>query len=200
LTPLGFWRKGRSRIWLADRGFWLSIVEFQPSSFGKGSYLNVSAHWLWGPFSDVLSFDYSVERKKPLIAFHDSEQFKILAEHLAEQAAKESQHLQNKITSIHASASLLVAAESASEKAGRKGGWLAFHAAIASGLSGDMATARILLDKADKTIGAWRPDLQNLITPYEKAFANDTAFQSFVAQIVDQRRSKYNLGPWPYKT
>jgi hypothetical protein len=44
LAPVGFWRKGRSRVWLSDHGFWLTVVEFQPSGFGKGSYLNVAAH------------------------------------------------------------------------------------------------------------------------------------------------------------
>ena len=39
---MGFWRKGRSRMWLADRDFWLGVVEFQPSGFRKGTYLNVA--------------------------------------------------------------------------------------------------------------------------------------------------------------
>lgn len=46
LRSLGFQRKGRSRTWLADHGWWLTIVEFQPSAWSKGSYLNVAAHWL----------------------------------------------------------------------------------------------------------------------------------------------------------
>jgi hypothetical protein len=41
LGPLGFKRKGRSRTWLADHGWWLTVVEFQPSAWSKGSYLNV---------------------------------------------------------------------------------------------------------------------------------------------------------------
>ncbi len=48
LAPLGFRRKGASRVWLADHGFWLDVVEFQPSGFSKGSYCNVAVHWLWG--------------------------------------------------------------------------------------------------------------------------------------------------------
>ncbi|TGQ53638.1 DUF4304 domain-containing protein [Mesorhizobium sp. M1C.F.Ca.ET.193.01.1.1] len=46
LQPAGFRRNGRSRVWIADRGFWLSVVEFQPSSWSKGTYLNVAVHWL----------------------------------------------------------------------------------------------------------------------------------------------------------
>jgi hypothetical protein len=38
LGPLGFYRKGRSRVWLCDHGFWLGVVEFQPSGFAKGGH------------------------------------------------------------------------------------------------------------------------------------------------------------------
>ncbi|MBO0772648.1 MAG: hypothetical protein J2P35_14415 [Actinobacteria bacterium] len=34
LAPLGVRRRGRSRTWLDDHGWWLGIVEFQPSSWG----------------------------------------------------------------------------------------------------------------------------------------------------------------------
>jgi hypothetical protein len=49
LAPLGVKRKGRSRTWLDDHGWWLGIVEFQPSSWGAGSYLNVGPEFLWQP-------------------------------------------------------------------------------------------------------------------------------------------------------
>ena len=47
LRPHGFHRKGRSRLWFADHGWWLTIVEFQPSAWSKGSNLNVAAEFLW---------------------------------------------------------------------------------------------------------------------------------------------------------
>ncbi|MBQ4579859.1 MAG: hypothetical protein IJA83_04300 [Clostridia bacterium] len=62
LAPHGFFRKGSSRIWLQDNGWYLTMVEFQPSGFSKGTYLNVAMHFLWGvPLSEgahVLSLDY----------------------------------------------------------------------------------------------------------------------------------------------
>jgi hypothetical protein len=41
LQPLGFVRRGRSRFWFADQGFWIIFAEFQPSGWSKGSYLNM---------------------------------------------------------------------------------------------------------------------------------------------------------------
>src|SRR5260370_1356446 len=54
LAPLGVKRKGRSRTWLDDHGWWLGIVEFQPSGWDAGSYLNVGPMFLWQPISHLV--------------------------------------------------------------------------------------------------------------------------------------------------
>jgi hypothetical protein len=46
LKPMGLQRQGKSRVWLDDHGWWMTQVEFQPSSWSKGSYLNVGVCWL----------------------------------------------------------------------------------------------------------------------------------------------------------
>src|ERR1044071_1261780 len=46
LSPLGLKRSGKSRLWYDDHGWWCIIVEFQPSSSSKGTYLNVGVCWL----------------------------------------------------------------------------------------------------------------------------------------------------------
>src|SRR5687767_4381931 len=62
LRPMGLFQKGRSRTWLDDQGWWVCVVEFQPSSWSRGSYLNVGCMWLWG-VKDYISFDegYRIE-------------------------------------------------------------------------------------------------------------------------------------------
>jgi hypothetical protein len=40
-------RKSSPRLWWLDRGWWLINVEFQPSSWSVGSYLNVGLQHLW---------------------------------------------------------------------------------------------------------------------------------------------------------
>ena len=49
LGPLGLARKGRTRSWIDDHGWWLLNVEFQPSSHALGCYINVGAQHLWAP-------------------------------------------------------------------------------------------------------------------------------------------------------
>jgi hypothetical protein len=60
LGPLGVVRKGRSRTWIDDHGWWLINVEFQPSGHRQGCYLNVGIQHLW-VMRDYLIFE-DVER------------------------------------------------------------------------------------------------------------------------------------------
>ena len=85
LGSLGFARKGRSRTWIADHGWWATIVEFQPSSWSKGSYLNVAPHWLWS-CNDFLSFDFG-GRLQEHVPFESDEQFSEATANLAALAA-----------------------------------------------------------------------------------------------------------------
>ena len=78
-------RRGRSRLWLGDRLWWLPIVEFQPSGWSKGSYLNVAAMWLWHP-SDHFAFN-ECERLNGFVPFTDTNAFTAAADELGKLAA-----------------------------------------------------------------------------------------------------------------
>jgi hypothetical protein len=60
LAPLGVFQKGQSRIWIDDNGWFLTIIEFQPSGWSKGAYLNASMHFLWSK-QEGISFDFSFD-------------------------------------------------------------------------------------------------------------------------------------------
>ena len=47
LVPEGLFRVGSSRTWIDDNGYFVIQVEFQPSAYGRGSYLNVGISFLW---------------------------------------------------------------------------------------------------------------------------------------------------------
>lgn len=90
LQPMGLFQKGRSRTWLDDHGWWVCVVEFQPSSWGRGSYLNVGCMWLWHE-KDYVSFNEG-HRVEPFSAFQDQDQFQAEAVRLATRAAEQVQH------------------------------------------------------------------------------------------------------------
>ena len=61
LGPLGLTRQGRSRVWIDDHGWWIGIVEFQPSSWSKSTGLNLSGQFLWIE-TDHLAFEIQMPR------------------------------------------------------------------------------------------------------------------------------------------
>lgn len=73
LKPIGVFRKGQSRIWLDDNGWWVTIVEFQPSRWSKGTYLNVGVCWQWYPKDDY-SFDLGY-REHDFVEFENESNF-----------------------------------------------------------------------------------------------------------------------------
>jgi hypothetical protein len=190
LAPLGFRRKGRSRLWFADRGYWLSIVEFQPSAWSKGSYLNVAAHFLWSATPEDLTFDLMISRKKPWIEFVDPEQFAPLAGDLATTASLESRRLWNTLQNLEAAASVLA---EAAQSEGR--GWTLFHAGVASGLTGDPQKAHRLLSAAHDSMAEWRRDIADLLLPYLSAIAEPGAFSPCALRRINDQRAQYGLSP-----
>ena len=60
LIPLGVFQKGNSRLYLDDNDYFFTVVEFQPSNWDRGTYLNIGLTFLWDyNQSDVLYFTFS---------------------------------------------------------------------------------------------------------------------------------------------
>lgn len=130
LGPLGFVRKGRSRTWIADHNWWATVIEFQPSSWSKGSYLNVAAHWLWSD-QEHLSFDFG-GRIDGYVEYGSDAQFSVAVAALAERAANEALRLAQIFVSLPQTATVLLS----DVREGSDGGWGAYNAAVAAGLAG----------------------------------------------------------------
>ena len=73
LSPHGIFQKGKSRLWIDDNGWFLTIIEFQPSGWSKGSYLNVGLHFLWTE-TDYITFGFSY-KNNTRIFFNNGKQF-----------------------------------------------------------------------------------------------------------------------------
>lgn len=57
LIPLGVFQKGASRLYLDDNDYFFTVIEFQPSTWSNGTYLNIGLTFLWNyNQSDVLSY------------------------------------------------------------------------------------------------------------------------------------------------
>lgn len=187
LTPLGFKRRGQSRIWLADHGFWLGVVEFQPSGWARGSYLNVAAHWLWQAPPPVMSFDH-FER---VGGFADAAEpdFSRLIAAMANEAAATAVQQKARFSSLDAVAAFLIEKEKLS-RPHVQGDWGAYHAGIAAGLVGQCVLARQLLSGIERE--ALKPTTEILMA----ALGSERLFTTAVQDLIDAERAHYRLPPW----
>jgi hypothetical protein len=93
LRPIGLIQRGKSRTWIDDHGCWLIVVNFESSAFSKGSYLAVSADFLWHD-RDWLAYAVGGRLREPpglemWVDFISEEQFAPEARRLAMRAADE---------------------------------------------------------------------------------------------------------------
>lgn len=199
LTPLGFQRKGASRIWFADKGYWLLVIEFQPSAWSKGSYLNVAAHWLWSSISDglqvVLSFDYG-GRAGTFISFESEAQFSPQAASLAETAAAESRRLSASLVSIEAVADCLIAEERKATDMKCRGHWGALHAGIAAGLASKPGAALAMFDAILANPAPPGSVLHPMAEKMSELLDDDRAFRGYVVGVINGQRQKLKLPPF----
>lgn len=179
-------QRGRSRLWLDDRGWWVAIVEFQPSGWSQGSYLNVGAMWLWFE-KDYFSFDYG-SRIESFAKYEDKATFAPLAENLARRAAAEVVGLRSRFSSVKAAASVLAAKSP-------MGLWDSFHAGVASGLVGNVARAtRFFRDVASTNDQRdWAQAAASLARDYSQALEDVPGFRLRIESVICRTRESLRL-------
>jgi hypothetical protein len=190
LSPLRCKRVGRSRLWIADQRFWVIVVGFEPSGFAKGSYLSVGANWLWYAQSHW-SYDHG-GRLTEFAPYEDSTQFAAAAAGLASRAAKEVRRLREKFASLSAIARHVVAESDAP-------GWPVYHAAVAAGLTGDVATSQRLFRRLMEwpTAADWEVELRANGSALAQTLPDLSSFRAAVLSIVEQSRALHRLPPDP---
>jgi hypothetical protein len=186
LRPLGCTQKGRSRTWLLDRGWVAFVVEFQPSAYAKGSFLNVGAHFLW-TWNHYLSFDcgYRVEN---FVQFETEAQFADAGEQLARRAVDELRSLDEKLPSP-------AAVSAALPEALDRNPWVRYHRAVSRGLSGDSAEAASLFKglASGAVSSEWEQELAIRSGRLLALLSDRRAFASAVAALIDEHRVKLGL-------
>lgn len=186
LRPLGCVQKGRSRIWLDDQGWWVGVVEFQPHSGRKGSFLNVGACWLWDE-KDFLSFDAG-HRVEGFHEFTSDMHFAAAAAFLAERAGQEVLALRDRFASpLHVQAWM---AANAGQSI-----WNQYHAAVAAGVSGAVEQSRHLFGQviADPDDAPWAIGLKRRCEALLCCLQNCADFDAEIVSTITRTRRLLGL-------
>jgi hypothetical protein len=189
LSPLGLTQKGRSRTWLDDRIWHVIVVEFQPSSWSPGTYVNVAAMWLWD-VTDHFSFDYGPYRVQEFESA-DTHNWPERCRAAASLAATHVQKLRAEITDVTAAARVMSAID--------QPGWPTFHAAIASDLIGAVDRARVLFDRllAEEATYDWDRAMHAKATDLRALLGDPAAFRTQVIGDIEQTRAALKLPARP---
>lgn len=190
LAPLGFRRVGQSRTWISDERYWAIWIEFQPSAWSKGSYLNVRPVWLW------LRHGGNDDHPRPadFISFENAEQFRPLIENMASIAAQTAVAMRARFRTLEDVNHFF--AERVSQD-----GFPVYRAAITAGLVGDIAKARTLSDRMEHIdLTNWGPWILGLVSECAALAAlldDPTRYKAAILETIAERRKTLRLSPDP---
>ena len=133
--PLGVVRRGRSRLWIDDRGWFATLVEFQPVRGWRGTSLIVAVSLLWSERAHW-TFDLPLHRA-PLVHDEAGVGFAAAVGAMAGQARETVEAARVRLGGPRDVAQI-------SEKA-RADDWKEYHPGIAAALAGrpEEASARL---------------------------------------------------------
>ena len=180
LLPIGCRRKGQSRTWYTDEGYWGIWIEFQPSGWSKGSYLNIGVIWLWRPKPSV-AFSY---RPAEFISYESKTQFAPLVERMAGQAAQEVQALRVKLLSFESVLDFI-------KSRATRDGWPIYDAAIACALAGKVSAAQEFFNRiqAWQTDGyEWQLELKSEAEALSGLLNQPSKFRSTILATIERNR------------
>ena len=186
MRPLGLVQKGRSRFWRDDRDWFVIGVEFQPSDWSRGSYLNVGCGWLW-IVRDYFAYDvgYRTER---FVEFENRDQFQDAANIMATQAAAAVESYRKQFPDTRAVYEYYSSKQSL-------GIWPHFNAAIACGLTGDVVNAafhfgQIAQDQSDT---AWATAARSEAFSLQGILSDPALFRTAIRERVMRTRALQKL-------
>lgn len=135
LKPLGLKRDGKSRVWFDDHGWWSVVVEFQPSAWSRGTYLNVGICWL---FYEQAHWSFDIGYREQNGEFVDAkkeQKFTVGVHGLAECARERVLDYRQKFATLDG-------AFQHYQSTPLRGHWDFYYAAIIAALHGDLTIAR----------------------------------------------------------
>lgn len=196
LAPYGIFRKGSSRVWLDDNGYFITQIEFQPSGWSKGTFLNVGVSFLWehsSGLNDTLPFDYGYRvnvNGKEFIEYTEDASFTRQVRDMADAALNKTLEYRKFNDLNFAKNALLKKVESESEPVNF---WRVYDLAMLCFYKGDCEEGRryfdIVLGKLSESAFAWQKEFYNhCITSVAPRLKTADSAKELVCIMINGRR------------
>lgn len=195
LKPIGVKRKGQSRIWLDDHGWWITVVEFQPSAWAKGTYLNVGINWQWYP-QDYFSFDLGY-REAGFVEYNSDDQFEPKARELAELAKSKVEEFRSQLSDQMKAKEYVINAT----KDNKGNLWGEFNRGMACTISGSKDQALTFFNQVIEIPDdvEWAVELKNFTRNLMNLINSGQDYIEYLNEVVRESRSLKKLEKYENK-
>jgi hypothetical protein len=183
LASLGLRRQRKSRIWYDDHGWWAIVVEFQPSSWDRGSYLNVALSWMLYE-CDHWTLDICNREEGGFRSATSGDDFEAAMTDLAARAARRVLDYRERFSSLDKMCKHYDTIEG-------HGGWPDYYAGVLAGLHGNREAAerRLSLVLSAQAATTWHRALQFRCQDLIRFLGEPTFFRDSVLGIILRCRS-----------
>lgn len=187
-TPKGLSRKGQSRMWLDDQGWFTTVIEFQPFTNRMGTCLNIGVNFHWY-YNDYWSFDIGY-RESDFLDFFNEQQFVPNLEKLTKLALAKTLNYRELLKNLESAKATILHHNFSSEDL-----WGSYHKGIICGLHGDMKSLNQYFDKLLKTNHdvPWANELKERVVKLKDLVDNYDDFIQEIIDIISQTRMAKKL-------
>lgn len=188
LKPEGLERKGQSRTWLDDNGWFTTVVEFQPFKDRKGTCINIGVNFHWY-VQDYWSFDIGY-RESDFIDFRDENQFTLEIENLTKTALNKVLDYKQNLKELKHSKETILEHEFTSENL-----WGSYHKGIICGLIGDNKKTNFYFNRLlDLELKApFEKELEKIVIDLKEKSLDINLFKDTVLVFIKESRRQKRL-------
>ncbi len=179
-------QRGNSRTFLLDKDWFTVVIEFQPSSWSKGTYLNMGVDFHFYP-RNYLTFSFE-NRHKGFESFENENQSTIVINELCDFIISKSRKTENKFYDIQTALYTLKKIETSDL-------WLKYNVAVLYALNGkmDLSKKYFVEISAQKCEFEWENKRKKLVDEMIEWTTNDKLFLDNMKLIINKTRELKKL-------
>ena len=186
LSPEGIIQAGRSRTFLYDNGWWTIVIEFQSSSWSKGSYLNIGVDFNFYP-RDYFAFSYG-SREKGFEEANDENHFTQIINDYCDFTIEKVKKLKIKFNDIWTATNTF-------KKGVDDDPWDHFSLGVLYGLTGNLSKSKKYLRKVskEKCEHDYEFERKKIVTEILGCLNSDETFLTKIKELINQARQLKKL-------
>jgi len=188
--PEGLVRKGQSRTWYHDKGWFTTVVSFEPSKSRRGTYLSIGVNFHWYE-KDYFSYDIG-GREQGFVEFSTDAEFTPKIEEMVGFALTKAIFYSEKLSNLTTAKPFILSHQFTSDSL-----WGNYHKGITSGLLGDVENSKTyfsaLLNFEDGRDISWISDLKRKAQTLIELVDKTDDLNSHIFGIINRTRARKKL-------